>query len=125
MRLLLDSHVLLGWLQGSDGLSAKAIMSIRSRHNDVFVSVATLWQLAIKQSSGKLKINGDLREHVREQRFDELPITGEHAAAVVTLPAHHGDPFDRMLVVQARCEGLTLVTGDRRLAMYDVQILST
>jgi PIN domain nuclease of toxin-antitoxin system len=122
--MLIDGHVLLAWLQGS-GLSATAIASIQNRHNDVFVSAATLWQLAIKQSSGRLTIDGDLREHVRGQRFDELPVTGEHAVAVTTLPPGHGDLFARMLVAQARYEGLTLVTVDRRLRTYGIQILST
>jgi PIN domain nuclease of toxin-antitoxin system len=86
MRLLVDSHVLLWWLQGSGGLSADAIAAMRRRTNDVFVSVATLWELAIKRSLGKLKVDVDLREHVREQRFEELPIVGEHAEAVQALP---------------------------------------
>jgi len=123
MRLLVDGHVLLSWLRGSGGLSPDAVAAIRSRTNDVFVSVATLWELAIKHSLGKLKVDVDLREHVREQRFEELPITADHAAAVRDLPPHHRDPFDRMLVAQARCEGLTLVTHDRAMTAYDVPIV--
>jgi PIN domain nuclease of toxin-antitoxin system len=123
--MLIDGHVLLGWLQGSGGLSETAVASIRSRHNDVFVSVATLWQLTLEQASGRLKVDGDLREHVRGQHFDELPVTGEHTAAVMTLPPGNGDLFTRMIVAQARYEGLTLVTADRRLKAYDIQILPT
>jgi PIN domain nuclease of toxin-antitoxin system len=124
MRLLIDGHVLLGWLQGS-GLSATATASIQNRHNDVFVSVATLWHLAIKQSCGHLTINGDLHEHLRRQHFDELPITSEHTAAAVKLPPGPGDLLTRMLIAQALYEGLTLVTTDRRLTTYDIQILPT
>lgn len=123
MRLLLDSHVLLWWLQGSGGLSFDATAAIRSRTNDVYVSVATIWELAIKQSLGKLKVDVDLREHLRGQGFEELAILGEHAAAVQTLPRHHQDPFDRLLVAQARCEGMTLVTYDRAMTAYDVSLL--
>ena len=123
MRLLVDGDVLLRWLQGSDDLSAEAVAALRRRTNEVFVSVATLWELAVKQSLGQLKVDVDLREHLREQGFEELPVVGEHAEAVRSLPPHDGDPFDRMLVAQARCEGLTLVTGDRALAAYDVPVL--
>lgn len=123
MRLLVDDHVLLRWLQGSSDLSAEADAAIRSRTNDVFISVATLWKLAIKQSLDKLKLDVDLREHLREQRFEELPILGEHTAEILALPRHHGDPFDRMLIAQARCEGLTLITTNHRLSHYDVRVL--
>jgi hypothetical protein len=68
--------------------------------------VALLWELAIKQSIGKLKVDGDLREHLRLQSFTELPVLGEHALAVRDLPPHHRDSFDRLLIAQARCEGL-------------------
>jgi len=123
MRLLIDSHALLWWLEGGERLSAEAREAIMSRHNEVAVSVASLWELAIKQSLGKLRIDADLREHVRHNNFTELPVLGEHASAVRTLPRHHGDPFDRLLIAQARCEGLTLVTRDRHLASYDVPVL--
>lgn len=123
MRLLIDTHVLLWWLAGPAGLSPDAAVAIRSRDNDIFVSVASLWEIAIKQSSGKLKVDVDVRECMREQNFDELPILGHHAEAILALPRHHGDPFDRMLVAQALCEGLTLVTYDREMTAYDVPIL--
>lgn len=123
MRVLVDSHVLLCWLQGSGGLSTDAMAAVRSKTNEVFVSVATLWELAIKRSLGKLRVDVELHEHIRDQRFEELPITGDHAAAVHALPPHHGDPFSRMLVAQARCEGLTLVTHDRAVMAYDVPVI--
>lgn len=88
------------------------------------MSVASLLELAIKQSHGKLSLTVELGQHAREQGFLELPITGRHASAVRELPPHHGDPFGRMLVAQARSEGLTLVTTDRAMHRYDVPILS-
>ncbi len=77
-----------------------------------------------KQSAGKLRIDGDLREQVRAQSFLELPVLGERAVAVVGLPLHHRDPIDRMLAAQAGVEGLTLLTADPVLSAYDVAIMA-
>lgn len=123
MRLLLDSQVVLWSLQRPERLPAKVLASITDPVNSVDVSVATLWELAIKQSIGKLTVDGDLREHLTLQAFSELPVLGDHALAVRDLPAHHRDPFDRLLIAQARCEGLTIVTSDRAFAAYDVPIM--
>ena len=120
MNVLLDTNVLLWWLDGAERLSDAALESISDESNDVVVSVATIWEVSIKTSLGKLTVDGDLRQHIKEQWFRELAIDARHAAEVADLPWHHRDPFDRLLVAQARCEGLTLVTGDRRLAGYDV-----
>jgi PIN domain nuclease of toxin-antitoxin system len=121
--LLLDSQVVLWSLQRPERLPAKVLASITDPVNSVDVSVATLWELAIKQSIGKLTVDGDLREHLTLQAFSELPVLGDHALAVRDLPAHHRDPFDRLLIAQARCEGLTIVTSDRAFAAYDVPIM--
>lgn len=123
MRLLLDSQTLLWWLEGGTRLSADAFAAIQEPVNDVQVSVASLWELSIKQSIGKLVVDGDLREHVAGQAFAELAVLGEHAIAVRDLPLHHRDPFDRILIAQARTEGLTLVTGDPVFHAYDVPLL--
>lgn len=97
--------------------------AIGDGENEAFVSAATLWELSIEQAAGKLDVDVDLREHAREQGSRELPVSGQHAVAVRDLPLHHRDPFDRMLVVQAGIERLTLVTADRAMAAYDVPIL--
>ncbi|MDN5916941.1 MAG: type II toxin-antitoxin system VapC family toxin [Pseudonocardia sp.] len=123
MRLLIDSHVLLWWLDGADRLGATARAAIGDGDNEAVVSAATLWELSIKQAAGKLDVDVDLREHSAEQGFRELPVSGRHAVAVRGLPRHHRDPFGRMLIAQAGLEGLTLVTADRALAVYDVPIL--
>lgn len=125
MRLLLDSHVLLWSLQGTERLATAVVSAIVDPANSVDVSVASLWELAIKQSLGKLAVDGDLREHLSRQSFSELPVLGEHAQAVRHLPLHHRDPFDRLFIAQARCEGLTIVTADRTFAAYDVPIMPT
>ncbi len=87
------------------------------------VSAATFWELAIKQSLGKLKSPKDLFETVDQTGFAMLDVTARHAIAVADLPLHHRDPFDRLLVAQAQLEGLTIVTRDRRLPKYDVPVL--
>lgn len=123
MKLLLDSQALLWFLDESSRLSEETLATIVEPDNDVQVSIASLWELSIKQSTGKLTVAGDLREHIALQSFAELPVLGEHAVAVRDLPMHHRDPFDRMLIAQARCEGLTIVTSDSVFAAYDVPLL--
>jgi PIN domain nuclease of toxin-antitoxin system len=87
------------------------------------ISSASIYEIAIKQRSGKLRAPDDLLERIAEARFDELAVTFRHAALAGALPLHHTDPFDRMLVAQARIEGLTVVTADPRIAAYDVPVL--
>lgn len=123
MRFLLDSQVLLWWLEDGPRLADDARSTIGSVENDVAFSVASIWELTIKQSSGKLALERDVREAMLAQGFGELPVLGEHALAVRDLPRHHRDPFDRMLVAQARIDGRTLITADRRLAAYGVGVL--
>ena len=101
-RYLLDSHVVLWWLDGAERLSDRAMAAISSAENEIVVSAASVWELAIKQATGKLRIDGDLRQHLREQWFHELPISGRHAAEAGELPLRHKDPFDRLLIAQAR-----------------------
>lgn len=121
MRLLLDTHVVLWWRANQD-VSAEAREAIGSA-SLAFVSLASAWEIAIKIGSGKLRLPAPFEEGVRASGFTPLSITFAHTEAVARLPHHHGDPFDRMLVAQARVEGLTLVTRDRRLADYGVPIL--
>lgn len=124
MRLLVDSHVLLWWLQADPRLAATVAEAMEDGDNALYLSAASVWELSIKQSIGKLRVDVDLRSHAIEQGFIELPLTGAHATAIRDLPFHHKDPFDRMLVAQATVEGLTLVTADDALAAYGVPLLS-
>lgn len=124
MRLLADSHVVLWWLEGAARLSPAATDAIANGQNDLFLSAATVWELSIKQSIGKLRLDVDLRVHAQDQGFTELPVTGHHASTVRDLPFHHKDPFDRLLVAQAMVEGLTLVTADPALRAYGIPILA-
>lgn len=123
MRLLLDTHVLLWWLAGSRELLPGTRDLIANEGTDVWVSAATAWEIAIKKSLGKLRAPADLIDQLARNRFDALPILVADALEAGALPPHHDDPFDRMLVAQARLSGLTLVTRDPRIAAYDVVTL--
>lgn len=122
MRLLLDTHTLLWWLNGSP-LSHRAHQLIADPGNVAFVSAATAWEIAIKQALGKLEAPGELESTVIDGGFDLLPIRISHAVTAGQLPSHHSNPFDRMLIAQAQLEGLTIVTRDPRFAPYDVAIV--
>lgn len=122
MRLLLDSHVVLWWLFDLP-VKDEAMNAIESRHNTTLVSAAVVWEIEIKRASGRLTAPDDLLGALRSARCELLPVLAEHGVAAGRLPRHHGDPFDRMLVAQAQIEGLTLVTRDQRIGLYDVPIL--
>jgi PIN domain nuclease of toxin-antitoxin system len=121
VSLLLDTHVVLWGITGDPTLGADFLS--RLRHDpDIFLSPVTLWEITIKQAAGKLGGPFDLAEQVRDIGFREVPVTHAHTIAAGRLPGHHRDPFDRMLVAQAMIEGLTLVTRDRDIHRYDVDL---
>ena len=122
MRLLLDTHVLLWWLDDVP-LGRKAHDAISRASNVVCVSAASAWEIGVKVAIGKLRVPDDLEARLHDERFVPLPVTMAHGLGVASLPRLHGDPFDRLLVAQARHEGLTLVTRDERLAGYGVPLL--
>lgn len=122
MNLLLDTHILLWWLSGSRRLHAHARKSI-ANSGRVFVSAATVWEIAIKIALGKLEFRGSIEEQLTVNNFLPLAITVRHAVAAGALPAHHSDPFDRMLIAQANIDSLTLMTQDARLRDYGVALL--
>lgn len=123
MRLLLDTHALLWWLadSGLDPITARAVSDPR---NDVFVSAASVWEIAIKKALGKLSAPDNLAEAIAGSGFEPLPISLAHATKAGELPPHHQDPFDRMLIAQAQLENLTTVTRDARFRLYDVPLLT-
>lgn len=123
MRLLLDTHALLWWLTDSPQLSRKAKRAIEKANNEVFVSVASLWEARIKEGLGKLKLPRGFREEIALQGFVELNVTGTHTDLLRTLPFHHRDPFDRILVAQALENSLTIVTRDEQIGRYGVATL--
>ena len=123
MRLILDTHVLLWWLNNNKPLSEEASQLIRDSNNLVFVSAATAWEISIKKALGKLEAPDNLEDALLANRFQSLPITVPHALLAGQLPPHHDDPFDRLLVAQSKIEGLTLVTRDQKQLLYDVQTI--
>ena len=123
MSLLLDTHVLLWWLDDPAVLSTKAHAAIADGGNAVFVSAAAIWEITIKKARGKLEAPDNLEEVLAEERFQALPITIPHTLAIASLPHIHQDPFDRIQVAQARIENLTLVTRDSFIKKYGIAVL--
>lgn len=124
MKLLLDTHALLWWLDDPALLSEAAREVISEPENDVFVSSAVVWEIAIKRSLGKLTAPPNLEAVIQACGFQALSITVAHALATETLPPHHRDPFDRMLVAQARIENSTIVSRDPILSQYGIPLIS-
>lgn len=121
MRLLLDTHALLWALSAPTRLPAPTSAAIRDPSNAVYVSAASVWEIAIKTALGRLTADLDeIVQSVVAVGFEEVPVTLLHARRVFALPPHHRDPFDRMLVAQALEEGLTVVTRDPSFAPYRV-----
>ncbi len=123
MRLLLDTHVLLWALAESPELARDLRRKIADPGNDVLVSAASVWEIAIKKRLGKLDAPDNLLEVLEASDFSPLSINFVHASAAGSLPPQHDDPFDRMLIAQAQSEGLILVTADRRLRAYQVELM--
>lgn len=124
MKLLLDTHVLLWWVRDDRRLKPAARKAIATA-DIVWVSAATAWEIAIKVSCRRLLVSEPVQVTVAADDFMELPISLAHAETAATLPPHHADPFDRLLVAQARVEGATIVTHDRALEPYGAAILWT
>jgi PIN domain nuclease of toxin-antitoxin system len=124
MRLVLDTHTLLWWLEGSPEITKSVGDALRSADNVKFVSVVSIWEIRLKWALGKLKLPRNFRTILDQQPVEQLPVLSDHAHAFGELPLHHRDPFDRMLVAQARVENLTLVTRDPRIREYDVAIIA-
>jgi PIN domain nuclease of toxin-antitoxin system len=124
MRLLLDTHVVLWWLDDSPVLSVRARDAIAAETNIVYVSAATLWEIVIKRALGKLELPNDWTEVLAAEQFQRLSVSWDHALEVGRLPNLHRDPFDRILVAQALVEGLTFVTGDALLDGYGVPVIA-
>lgn len=122
MRLLIDSHVALWWLARDEALGPVSAAHLQSA-DEVFFSAVTPWELGIKKALGRLAYPDGLVAALSATGFVELSISAAHAERAPALPPHHRDPFDRMLVAQAQLESLVLLTADRSLDAYDVEII--
>lgn len=121
MNILLDTQLLLWAAYDPERLSGAAVQLIEDRRNTLLFSAASIWEVSIKASLGREDFDADpwtLRRGLLDAGYEELPINGAHAAEVRDLPALHKDPFDRLLVAQARCEGVLLLTADTAVAEY-------
>ena len=123
MILLLDAHAVLWTVSEPGSLEAAARSAIESPSNDVVVSAGSVWELEIKRALGKIRIEVDLLAELERVGIDVLPITAADATSAARLPQHHRDPFDRMLVAQARRLGAVVVTRDVMFERYEVDVL--
>ncbi len=119
-RFLLDTHVLLWWLDGSPELGPRCKELIADQRNQVYVSAATTWEISIKKALGKLEAPDDIDSIVEDEGFSKLPISLYHGQLAGSLPMLHRDPFDRMLIAQAQAEGLILMTSDNNIGLYNL-----
>ncbi len=118
MNVLLDTHVFYWWQTDPKRLTREEHECISNPENTIYVSYATAWEMEIKKALGKLRLEDDWMESIQRQSFKWLPIQREHLLALRTLPAHHRDPFDRMLVAQAQSENLTILSHDENVLKY-------
>jgi PIN domain nuclease of toxin-antitoxin system len=123
VRLLLDTHLLLWWLADDPALGAHARELISTPEHLIFFSAASIWEIWIKQSIGKLDLPDDFADVLADQAMEPLAVTVDHAHALRQLPLIHRDPFDRMLIAQAQMENLPIVTADDQFLRYEVEII--
>lgn len=123
MKFLLDTHSLLWTVFEPDKLSTEAQEIIVDHNNIICVSLISLWEISIKQNIGRLDIPKEFFEVVNEGGFEILPLTMDQIKKYRTLPLHHRDPFDRMLIIQARQQKLIFITRDSEISKYDIEIV--
>lgn len=127
MRLLLDTHVFLWWVTDNPALSSRARELIADTGNEVFFSAVSGWEIAIKAKLGRLSVDEDLERFITQElqnnSFQVLPIYLNHALRVFSLPDHHRDPFDRLLIAQAQVEKIPIISGDPELQKYLVDVV--
>lgn len=124
IRALLDTHVFLWWLGDDSRLGSPARKLIEDPSNQIYVSAASAWEIAIKKSIGKLAAPANLDAVVEEEGFEKLAISCFHGERAGELSPHHRDPFDRLLIAQAQSEGLAIITADQAIQKYAVKTIS-
>ena len=123
MKLLVDTHILIWAVLADPALPERFRAALSDPEAEVHVSAVSVWEVAIKRALGKLAVPADLFDQAAASGCMALPITSDQALAVESLPMHHADTFYRLLIAQARIEGLTLLSADRAFAAYDVTLL--
>ena len=126
MNLLLDTHAFIWLWEDTSKVPPRVLAACENKDNQLYLSIASVWEMQIKVIAGKLAFQQPLAEIIEQQRDENgisiLPISLTHVWQLATLPAHHNDPFDRMIVAQASAEKLSLVTADRHIARYPVEL---
>jgi PIN domain nuclease of toxin-antitoxin system len=123
MRYLIDTHIFLWWLNGDKKISDSLQRILENPQIQIYVSVATLWEISIKHALGKLPLKTTLSEMISVSGFELLSITGVHVLELEKLPLLHNDPFDRMLIAQTKAEHFIFITVDAKIRRYDIRIL--
>ncbi|HKY55500.1 MAG TPA: type II toxin-antitoxin system VapC family toxin [Anaerolineales bacterium] len=127
MKLLLDTHTFLWWNTEDPQLSARAREMIANGQNEIFLSVASVWEISIKTAKGKLILPEVPAHYILSRiglyRFQPLPVHVSHAVRVYDLPRHHDDPFDRLLVAQSQVESIPLISTDAEIRKYEVEVI--
>ncbi len=127
MKYLLDTHTFLWWNLEDPQLSLTAREIISNGNNEIFLSAASAWEIAIKAAKGRLILPDEPAKYIAERmnlyRFQSLPVQVSHACLVYQLPPHHNDPFDRLLIAQSQSESLPLLTGDTEISRYEVEVI--
>lgn len=127
MRILLDTHCWLWWFNDPGKLSQEATEALADAENEVFISAVSVWEVALKTSLGKLEIVDSLENlmalSLRDQQMRALDVSWRHAQHVISLPMHHRDPFDRLLVAQSQIESLPILTADAQVLAYEVELI--
>ena len=126
-NFLLDTHAFIWFIEGNEELSTSAREAIEGPNNQRFLSIASLWEMSIKASVGKLEVTRPIpqliKKHIEGNDIKVLPVRGEHLEAMIDLPMHHRDPFDRLMLAQAMVEDLVLISRDGYFKSYDVDLL--
>ena len=123
MRILVDTHIFLWWDRHLRRVQRPLRMAIEDEANDIFLSAASVWEIAIKRALGKLRFARSIVEAAAELGFEVLPVSGVHAEHAGVLPRHHNDPFDRLIIGQAYLEGMVLGTQDPVMRAYGITTL--
>lgn len=124
MNYLLDTHIVLWWLTEPEKLAIKTQKIIKNKAENIFISSISFWEMAIKQSIGKLNLPTNILELLTSEGFVIMPVTAKECLAVADLPMLHSDPFDRLLIVQAKLNDLVIITRDEKMTLYPVVTLN-
>lgn len=123
MKYLLDTHVIIWWLNTPNKIKNSTQKIIKDKKNIIYISSVTIWEIAIKKQSNKIKIPSNFLEALKSEQFKLLDLIAEESLSVINLPSIHKDPFDRLLIAQAKLNDLTLITKDKKILKYPINTL--